>query len=55
MNGTYQSRIDKLARDVLTISKVYKVLPGDIYYAVRNRIREIEVDRGYQTTLIICD
>ena len=55
MNGTYQSRIDELARNVMTISKAYKVLPSDIYYAVRNRIREIEVDRGYQTTLIIYD
>lgn len=55
MNGTYQSRIDKLARDVMTISKVYQVLPDDIYYAVRNRIREIEVDRRYQTTLIDWD
>ncbi len=55
MNGTYQSRIDELARNVMTISKVYKVLPSDIYYAVRNRIREIEVDRRYQTTLIDWD
>lgn len=55
MNGTYQSRIDELARSVMTISKVYKVLPSDIYYAVRNRIREIEVDRRYQTTLIDWD
>ena len=55
MNGTYQSRIDELARSVMTISKVYKVLPSDIYYAVSNRIREIEADRRYQTTLIDWD